>query len=191
MSKLAALVAQFVEAVSSRHTDVYNEFSLQHEFGIFLRQKLPTFQVQFERHVNFFFPSKASFTKKEIDISIFSPDKKELRYAIELKYPRNGQYPEQMFSFCEDVAFAEELKHAGFSSTALMIFAHDPLFYRGRSEGIYGLFRGARPIPIHGLIQKPTGSKNAEVNITGNYAVQWKPMCGLLMYTLIEIGGSD
>ncbi len=28
---------------------------------------------------------------------------------LELKYPRNGQHPEQMFSFCKEIAFVEEL----------------------------------------------------------------------------------
>ena len=34
--------------------DIYNEFSLQHELGIFLREKLKTFKVEFERNVKFF-----------------------------------------------------------------------------------------------------------------------------------------
>jgi hypothetical protein len=106
MGALADLIAPFVDSVASRRTELHNEFSLQHELGISLRGKLPARKVQFERNVFFFFPSKASFTKREIDISVFSPGTKELAYAIELKYPRNGQYTEQMFSFCEDVAFA-------------------------------------------------------------------------------------
>jgi hypothetical protein len=128
MGQLAMLAAQFVESVSARQIEVYNQFSLQHEFGIFLREKVLAFRVQFERNVSFFFSHKNSFAKRETDISVFSPNKEELRLAIELKYPRNGQHPEQMFSFCKDVAFAEELRHAGFSSTALIILAEDPLF---------------------------------------------------------------
>jgi hypothetical protein len=188
MSELAHQIQEFATSVSTGCTEVYNEFSLQHELGMFLRQRMPTFKVRFERNVSFYFPSAASFSKREIDISVFLPDTNYLRYAIELKYPRNGQYPEQMFSFCKDIAFAEELNLAGFCSTAVLILAEDPLFYRGPSEGIYGFFRGQRP--LHGLIRKPTGTKDAVVNVVGTYIVQWKPISNPLMYALIEIGAS-
>lgn len=58
-----------------------------------------------------------------------------------LKYPRNGQYPEQMYSFCKDILFIEQLKQAGFARTLLIIFADDPLFYNGYGGGIYDYFR--------------------------------------------------
>lgn len=186
MEALADLIAPFVDSVASGRAEVYNEFSLQHELGIFLRGELSSLSVQFERNVSFFFPSKASFTKREIDISVFSPDMKKLAYAIELKYPRNGQHPEQMFSFCKDVAFAEELRAAGFCTTGLVIFADDHLFYRGPTEGIYGFFRGGRP--LHGRIQKPTGSRDAEALVRGSYLIGWKPISGSLMYAVIEVG---
>lgn len=131
------------------------------------------------------FPSKVPFTKREIDISIFSPDMKGLAYAIELKFPRNGQYPEQMFSFCKDIALAEELCVAGFCIAGLVIFADDHLFYSGRNEGIYGFFRDGRP--LNGRIQKPTGSKDTETLIRGSYVVQWRPIVDSLKYAVIEV----
>lgn len=131
MSELAALTRRFVASVSENRIEIYNEFSLKHEFGIFLRAELPGYAVQFERNVDFFAPSKTGFTKRELDIAVYARDRTELKYAIDLKYPRNGQHPEQMFSFCKDVAFAEELRAAGFSRTALLMFADDPLFYSG------------------------------------------------------------
>ena len=185
METLAALVAPFIESVASGRTEVYNEFSLQHELGVSLRGGLPNHKVQFERNVSFFFPSKASFTKKEIDISIFSANRHELAYAIELKYPRNGQYPEQMFSFCKDVAFAEELCAAGFRAAGLVIFAHDRLFHSGPTDGIYGFFRGGQP--LHGRIQKPTGSKDAETLVRGSYVVRWNAIVESLKYAVIEV----
>jgi hypothetical protein len=186
MSQFSAEVTQFTESLRSGNVEVYNEFSLQHEFGFFLRRGTPNLKVQFERNVGYFFPSKHPFSKKEIDISIFSSDKKCLQHAVELKYPRNGQYPEQMFSFCRDVAFAEELVRAGFSSAAFMVFADDRLFYQGASEGIYGFFRGSQP--LHGCVKKPTGSKDEEVHIAGTYVVHWMPITGSLKYALIEVG---
>ena len=80
--------------------NIYNEFSLQHELGIFLREKLSNiYKVEFERNVNFFLGKENSkkLIKKEIDIVVYDKERDE-KIAIELKYPLNGQYPEQMFS---------------------------------------------------------------------------------------------
>ena len=185
METLAQLIGPFAKSIASGRTEIYNEFSLQHELGVFLRGTLADHRVQFERNVAFFFSSTQSFTKREIDISIFSPDKSELTYAIELKYPRNGQYPEQMFSFCKDIAFAEELHNAGFCATGLVVFADDRLFYSGPSEGIYGYFRGGRT--IQGRIKKPTGRKDAETWVRGSYSVKWNPVLDALKYAVIEV----
>ena len=183
--KLKELIAPFIASVAEGKTEIYNEFSLQHELGVFLRRNLVGAKVQFERNVSFFFQSKANFTKRELDISVFSNDKSNLILAIELKYPRNGQHPEQMFSFCKDIAFTEELVISGFSGAVLIIFADDPLFYRGSTEGIYGFFRGGRA--LHGHIQKPTGKKDDEVIIRGSYFVDWEPIFGTLKYSIIEV----
>jgi len=185
MGALSDLISEFAESVASGRTDVYNEISLQHELGVFLRARLSNYKVQFERNVSFFFPPQMTFTKREIDVSVFSPDRNELKYAIELKFPRNGQYPEQMFSFCKDIAFAEELNAAGFSAAGLAIFVDDNLFYKGPAAGIYGCFRGEQP--IHGRIQKPTGSRDCEVSVRGSYCVRWQPISGSLMYAVVEV----
>ena len=185
METLNELTTPFIELIADSPSDIYNEFSLQHEFGIYLRNRFPDYKVQFERNVDFFFPGKkSSFTKKEIDISVFSPDRSELRWAIELKYPKNGQYPETMFSFCKDIAFAEELKSEGFSQTGVLILASDPLFYSGSANGIYGLFRGGQT--IHGPVQKPTGNRDITFDIRGTYDVAWREVSAPLMYTAIE-----
>ena len=189
MGELGTLVAKFVKALSANSIEIYNEFSLQHELGIFLRNELPDYLVQFERNVEYFSLSKGAFLKREIDIVVLSKDKKELKYAIELKFPRNGQYPEQMFSFCKDIAFAEELNSAGFSRTALVIFTDDHLFHSGRGEGIYGFFRAARPIT--GSIKKPTGAKNMEVHIRGSYVVSWSDVNANTRFAFVEVGGGD
>jgi hypothetical protein len=181
------LIAPFVGSVASGRTEVYNEFSFQHELGIFLRAKLPNHKVQFERNTRLFFGSKR-FTKTEMDISVFTPDMSDLAYAIELKYPRNGQYPEQMFGFCKDVAFAEELNAAGFRAAGLVILADHHLFYQdqGQEKGIYAFFRGGQP--LCGRVRKPTGCKDDEVVLRGTYSVQWKPISVRLQFALIEVG---
>jgi hypothetical protein len=176
-------IEKFVYAVSRGQIEIYNEFSLQHELGILLRSQFPNDKVQFERNVSYFF-RRGEFIKKEIDIAVFSPDKSTLRYAIELKFPRNGQYPEQMFSFCKDIFFAEQLKSSGFQRAFLIIFADDPLFYSGNGEGIYGYFRQKKK--LCGSVQKPTGKKDVNIRLNGSYEVQWTEVSSNLKYTIIE-----
>jgi hypothetical protein len=96
-------------------TKIYNEFSLQHELGVYLRKKqeLSSYKVQFERNIGHFNIRRGCSPKKEIDISIFkteddgNPDPENLLATIELKFLKNGQYPQQMFSICKDIAFME------------------------------------------------------------------------------------
>ena len=90
---LKNLLIEFWNYRKENNIEIYNEFSLQHELGIFLRNNLPEYKVQFERNVSYFFRN-ADTKKKEMDIVIFKSDMSE-RYAIELKYPKNGQNPEQ------------------------------------------------------------------------------------------------
>lgn len=106
---IVSLLEEFVDLIRNEEVEVYNEFSLQHELGIFLRAKLTGNKVQFERNVKFF--GITGTVKHEIDIVIYNENEK---YAIELKYPLNGQYPEQMYSFVKDIKFMEQLKEAGF-----------------------------------------------------------------------------
>jgi hypothetical protein len=189
MEPLSQLIRPFFDSVASGETEIYNEFSLQHELGIFLRAQFQGHNVRFERNVSSFFNGNFSFTKREIDITIFSKEQQQLHWAIELKYPRNGQHPEQMFSFCRDIAFAEELKEAGFARAAVVIVVEDPLFYRGSGNGIYGYFRAGQP--LQGAVRKPTGAKDSEVNIQSQYRIEWLPIKDPLKYTVIEVGNDS
>jgi len=186
MNNLTDNIAHFMRTVASGQIEIYNEFSLQHELGIFLRARWPEYRIQFERNISYFGATKAAFTKRELDIAVFSPDRKILKYAIELKFPRSGQHPEQMFSFCKDIAFAEELHAAGFKQTAFVAVADDPLFYQGTSEGIYAYFRGQKQLT--GKVNKPTGTKNDAVTIQGSHTIRWLPVAGAMQYTLVTIG---
>ena len=176
----------FFSRVKKGTVDVYNEFSLQHEFGLYLREKFGAdFKIQFERPVSFFGLHRSNFVKKEIDISIFSPNQSE-KYAVELKYPRNGQHPEQIFKACQDIYFLENLRENGFVRCCFIIVVDDPLFYsRGRKTGIYKFFRAG--IPIHGNIQKPTGAKDDMVKIVGNYPIIWNDIDKKRKYAVVEI----
>lgn len=178
------IIAAFANSVRDGDIELYNEFSLQHELGIYLRGHLPAKKIQFERNVAFFGMKKADFVKREIDISIFDSSEQGLEAAIELKYPRNGQYPEQMFSFCKDVSFTEQLLRAGCKKAYVVIFAEDRLFYEGNQTGIYTYFRGGNDLA--GTIQKPTGRQETELQIQGRYSIEWRPVRNTLKYTVIK-----
>lgn len=175
----------FMDLIAEGEIDVYNEFSLQHELGILLRSKLPQCKIEFERPVDYFGLDNKSFVKKEIDISIVDAETRNPLSIIELKYPRNRQVPEQMFSFCKDISFIEQLTKAGFKHGLFLVLADDPLFYSGQTKGIYGLFRDK--VPINGKIFKPTGARDTQVSIEGTYVAEWKDSIDTMKYCSIEI----
>ncbi len=182
---LGQSILGFIDLVRAGTVEVYNEFSLQHELGIFLREQHRPYKVEFERNVSHFGFAKAEFEKKEIDIAVTSRDTGERVCAVELKYPRNGQVPETIFSFCKDIAFLEQLAVSGFQSAYFLAVADDPLFYSGGEDGIYGLFRAGHAITGH--IKKPTGAKDHEVHIRGTYNASWLPVSGSTKFCLIDV----
>jgi hypothetical protein len=181
-------VPRFFEAVRAARVEIYNEFSLQHELGAHLRQALPPeIKVQFERPVDYFQPRDSRYVKKEIDIAAFTPDQQE-RVAVELKYPRNGQHPEQMFSACLDVVFLEQLVAGGFTHGFFVIAVEDALFLSGpRVDGIYAYFRAGQP--ISGSISKPTGGGGRTVSVRGSHPLQWKAVANDLHYGVVSVSG--
>jgi hypothetical protein len=185
------IIIDFFKNISSNKAEIYNEFSLQHELGIALRNVLPDHKVQFERNIRFFSDRSNEFTKREMDIVIYRDNPRSLDMVIELKYPKNGQYPETMYSFCKDIAFLEELKTiGGFQQAIFIALVDDRLFYEGNPAGIYEHFRNSKP--ISGKIEKPTGNKNGKfVHIQGEYTVTWKPISDSRKYTMIIINPVD
>ncbi|MBR3424909.1 MAG: hypothetical protein IKG79_02530, partial [Neisseriaceae bacterium] len=72
-------IENFFNYVNKNKINIYNEFSLQHELGIFIREfirekcpQLPKYKVEFERNVSKFGFDKNKTQKKEIDIVIYS-----------------------------------------------------------------------------------------------------------------------
>jgi len=148
-----------------------------------LRGHIPGRKIQFERNVAYFGLNRNDFVKKEIDICVFGESSRDC--AIELKYPRNGQYPETMYSFCKDIQFLEQLVASGFGAAHFIAVADDKNFYSGNTNGIYGLFRGGQPIT--GEIEKPTGKKDTCVHIDGRYYAHWREVKGTSKYCTISI----
>jgi hypothetical protein len=179
-------IHQFLNTVGNNDVEIYNEFSFQHELGLFLRQHIADHKIQFERNVSHFGFDKVNFEKKEIDIAVFKVPDTQRSCVIELKFPRNGQVPETMFSFCKDISFLEQLVNAGFDSGYFVALADDKNFYSGNKvDGIYGLFRDEQVIT--GAIVKPTGDKDTSVTINNTYIAKWFSVTAKLKCCIIEI----
>ena len=178
-------IQMFFSDIENNSIEVYNEFSLQHELGIFLRNEISKpYKVEFERNISFFYKD-ADCVKREIDIVIYHPDMND-KYAIELKFPNNGQHPESMFQFIKDIKFMEEVKQMGFTHTYVATYVRDRLFYDGRKvDGIYSYFRNHNT--LNGEIKKPTGKKDEVIDIQGNYNIDWLPLENKARYYWISI----
>ncbi|MFW6025712.1 MAG: hypothetical protein ACOCRX_05155 [Candidatus Woesearchaeota archaeon] len=184
---LKEIIQDFILEISKGNIEIYNEFSVQFELAIFLRELLSShYKVQLERNIEFFQLKKSQFLKKEMDIVIFDQQFNE-KYCIELKYPTNGQYPEQMFKICEYVAFIEQLVESGFKKSFSLVFAQKRPFYMEKGgAGIYEMFRLRRE--IEGIITKPTGKKDKVIEIQGKYKFNWKTIYKELKYFLVQVG---
>lgn len=186
---ISHLILDFLKKVVEPPTSdvIYNECSLQHELGFYLRSHCPGWRVDFERNAEFFGIPKADTVKHEIDLVVYPkghPDGK--RYAIELKCPLNGQYPETMYACVKDICFMEQLRQHGFTGTYCLTLADDKLFWTGDKEtGIYAYFRSGKSIT--GDVAKPTGNKEGSVHINGSYSIGWKPCGNKWHYYLLTI----
>lgn len=180
--------------------EFYNEESLQFELGCYLRYKrddLKNYKVFIERNTVVWLP-KSDTTKHECDIILINKDDENEKYAVELKFPRNGQYPESMYSFIKDIKYMEELKISGeFTDTFVLTIVDDNSFYllsgkepeandeeRKYAAKLYQCFRGEcfenddiiKAGKIENNFEKPTGkNKGASLRnpLKGIYDVQW------------------
>ncbi len=182
-TKLQKILDDFFAYVVKNGIEIYNEFSFQHELGIYLRNILGLdYKVQFERNVRYFGIHTTS--KHEIDIVIFN-DQEKLA-AIELKYPKNGQYPEQMFKFIQDIKFMEEVKNGGFQETYSITLVQDHNFYEGAIFGIYEYFRSNKI--IEGTIAGPTKMSDGQtIRLDGQYEIEWKKMDTHFKYYIVSL----
>lgn len=191
--KLLCYLNHFTIKISRGEIEIYNEASIQFELAIYLRECLDKnkYKIQLERNISYFNLNEKclngeKYLKKEMDIVIFDYDKNE-KHCIELKFPTQGQYPEQMFSACKDIKFLEQLVKSGFNECYFMMFADDPLFYKEKENdtGIYKMFRSEKV--IKGTIKKPTGKKDIEIHIDGEYNIEWQTLSHNLRCFIIEV----
>lgn len=186
MNKLNKIINEFFEELEKEEDieeKVYNEFSLQHELGFFIREKLKKlgYRVQFEKNVKDFPCIKKDTTKKEMDIVVSTKDKKE-KYAIELKFPKNRMYPVQMYKFIEDIVFMQEVKGSAFKQTYSIVLVNDKNFYEGnthedKKDKIYKYFRSNK-FDIKGEIKHPTEKNTSEppIEVKNEVKIEWKPL---------------
>lgn len=187
----------FFEEIRTGNIEVYNEFSLQHELGIYLRNLFPELKIQFERNTSFFDEGVKNLYKHEMDICGYRTDSDgnitDKEFAIELKFPLNGQHPEEMYAFITDIGFLEQVKtFLGFKKAYAITLVNDMLFYSDRASrklktnGIYGFFR--KEEKIEGVIEKPTGKDKTSVNISKSYIIKWNHVGSSDMrYYIVEI----
>jgi len=207
------LIEKFIkEKINTEY--IYNEFSLQFELGIFLRNN--GFNVYFEKNVKEKGISNGReathLIKKEMDLYI--DDGKGNKYAIELKYPTNGAYPKRMFQFLADIQFMESVKkNLSFTKTFCLALINTdrkggPFMVIGKKntndelKPIYSLFRSSENSynnsdlffaqqPIHGKINNPINSKKSTeppfVKIEGSYNIKWNKANENFWYYLLEI----
>ena len=146
------LLTEFMSA-KDYPISVYNEISLQHELGLYLRARLLGlgYSVLFEKNVKELVSVDCRhFLKKEIDLVLSNGIEK---FAVELKFPRDGQYPDQMVYFLKDIAFIDQLIEAGFDGGAVATLVDDPLFYSNNknSEYPYSIFRSEHIVIRKGM----------------------------------------
>ena len=201
--------------------DFDNEFGMQFELGIRLRNALAQngfaaqgYKVYFEKNIkNICCKNNWKYyndtLKKEIDLLVAKTSSGQLEelYAIELKFPRNGQYPEQMYSFVKDLAFIAQLRgNYNFKACWSVVLVDDDNFCkttnRKTTNAIYTYFREDRKVgdnlkKIGGVIKKPTGQYKYPVppfiTIPIGYekTVQWMPIKRInqsnLHYYIIQV----
>ena len=181
-SEIVQAVRRFFASAANGGLHIDNEASLQHELGLALRQSLPKHSVRFEQpYTNL--GLSGSFTKKEIDLVVASGVRAAV---IELKFPRRGAHPNQMYKFCEDIAFLEELCTAGATEGIFACLIYDDRFRAGnRTDGIYGYFRGG--VPLTGVIQNPITTEEGSVLIRGSYRINWEECGPTWRYCIVEV----
>jgi len=186
MQSLKNLLIEFMSSDVICEENIYNEFSLQHELGVFLRETLQDegYKVKFEKSAG------EGLVKKEMDLSIVDGSGK-YKFAIELKFPINGAFPEQMRHFVEDIKFMEQVKPLlGCTKTYCLCLVNDGRMGEGfhvpkrKNDGIYQYFRGDNLKHIHGSIPDAYGS----FVIKGEYQVKWTQVCDTkFWYYLLEL----
>jgi len=175
INQIQHLLNEFVKSNDFQH--IYNEISLQIELGIFLKQNLKNYIVEFERNVNIFSNENisANCVKHEIDIVVYDINKKE-KCAIELKYPRKKAYSKRMSLFLKDINFIEELKEKFHFQGGFVLSFVDTSTEKGFYKGKYKMNSN-----------EAIFRSNGDVLYKEKYSINWQDKNENLKYYLLKI----
>ena len=179
------ILEDFVSKIAKGKTEIYNEASIQYELAIFLREVIPNYKIQLERNIRYFDLNKKHFLKREIDIVLFNTTKTR-KFAIEIKYPLS-EVPIQMYKFCEDIKFLEQLKESGFTDNFFLAITPQSHFWNGRNKKhtIYEKFRKEKE--LYGTIKNQIGDSKEEVTLKGRHKINWLTINDFTRYFVMRI----
>ena len=181
------ILDDFISQITKGKIEIYNEASVQYELAIFLREVIPKkyYKIQLERNVSYFKLEKKKFKKKEIDIVLFNSIKTR-KFAIEIKYPLS-EVPIQMYKFCEDIKFLEQLKESGFTDNFFLAITPRSNFWgdRGKTGTIYEKFRKEKE--LYGTIKNQIGDSKEEVTLKGRHKINWLTINDSTRYFVMRI----
>ena len=129
-------VATSFKAKEKIHKYIYNEFSLQHELGSFLREILKKYNYKIKFEANLKKDYNVDSCKSECDILILNQDGKP-EYAIELKYLTDDcAEPRRMFQCIEDMIFMKDAvnQNKSFIKTFCVVITENSRFYKGTAN---------------------------------------------------------
>ncbi len=162
------LIESFFEQPPKDCGPIYNERSLQLELAYWFRRMGA--RVEFERPYRIMgLDGSTCPPKSNLDLLV---RKDGVSAAIEFKVPLNGQHPETLYSFCNDIAFIEGVvRHKFVDRGYCLLVTNDHVFWEdtGRGSMIHNLFR-CRGSTLSGVVEKPTGQKKTTVALSGCYA---------------------
>ncbi len=188
---MTELLNKFIDKIKNKEIDLYNEFGLQFELALYLRslEDLKDYKIELERPINHFEINKSTkIPKKEIDICIYNQC--SFKIAIEIKFSTNGQVPVQLFEFCKDICFLEQLVSEKFEKGYALVVVNSDDFYKSKTnkDGLYSIFRGENKKTLNDVIECPTGvNKGQQITISNAYNIVWKELIGDYKYYLIEV----
>ena len=109
------------------------------------------------------------------------------KFAIEIKFPINGEYPIQMFHFCQDVKFLEQLKESGFTDNFFLAITPQSNFWsdQGREGTIYEKFRKEKE--LYGEIKNQIGDSIEKVTLNGRHKINWLTINDTTRYFVMRI----
>ena len=129
-------VATSLRAKNKTDKYIYNEFSLQHELGSYLREILKDYNYKIKFEANLKKDYDVHSCKSECDLLILNQDGNP-EYAIELKYLTDDcAVPRRMFQCIEDMIFMNDTvkQNKSFIKTYCVVITENSRFYEGEAN---------------------------------------------------------